>query len=371
MPEPNINTPPDVSAWTAGGTAVADQPPAQPATPVADAPPPAADTPPAQPAADATPSPAEQLVSSLVKGGMTQEDAQKLFDSAKTPEPIKDALEAFLDGKPYPVPKSLTFKLKSGTTERQATLEQLQREGMLATDYQRKTQELAQQRREHQRAVAEWTARDAALKEREKWFEEQRNDMLAAQKDPAKWAQFQEVLKLRQSNPAFNKLYEDAMKAREDGVVRETLTKAMQEQEVATGVEQAIDWIQQMATDFPGVNPERVRLVLSYAWQNGQLPFSQDAVRQAYEGEMEYLKSGPLSSELAGLRKELDDLKAGKAAETHNATTAAALARSKAVPTSPAGGGPAAPVKVLPPKPIPPDRRAQDEAISEWSKRRD
>src|SRR5689334_18394201 len=134
MPDPNIATPTDTSAWIAGGSATATETPPAAAPPAEEPVAPGTEAPPAPPPAEAppaTPSPAEQVVQAVVKGGLTAPEAQKLVDSLKTPQPIKDALEAFLDGKPYPVPKSLTFKLKSGTVERQATLEQLQREGML------------------------------------------------------------------------------------------------------------------------------------------------------------------------------------------------------------------------------------------------
>jgi hypothetical protein len=366
--EPNVNTPPDVSAWAAGGVAT-EAPPVVEAEPVA----PGTEAPPVEPTpvVPAGPPPAEQIVAAMVKGGLKAEDAQALYAKATTPEPIKDALEAFLDGKPYPVPKSLTFKLKSGTAVREATLEQLQREGMLATDYQRKTQELAQQRREHAQQVAQWTARDAALKEREKWFTEQRDEMLAAQKDPAKWEQFQEMLRLRQSNPAFDKLYQDAMAQREGNAQKEVLERATQQALVDESVETAYTWIQQLASEFPGVDPKRVQFLLSYAWANEQLPYGIEAVRQVYAGEQEYLKGGPGAQQLAAIQAELDALKAAKDVEEHNAHTSRVLTRGKAPDLSPKGGGPAAPVKVVERKPIPPDRRLQEQAISEWSKVRD
>jgi len=371
MPDPNLATPPDTSAWIAGGSATAVETPSAVETPPAPPAEPVATTEPVAPAAPAEPSPAEEIVQGLAKAGMTPEQAQALVTKATTPQPIKDALEAYLDGKPYPVPKSLTFKLKSGTTERQATLEQLQREGMLATDYQRKTQELAQQRRDHQRQVAEWTARDAALKEREKWFEEQRNEMLTAQKDPKKWEEYQEVLRLRQSNPAFDKLYQDAMKAREDGAMKGVFDQALQEQAVTAGAEQMVEWIQSVSSEYPMVNPERVRIILAYALQNGQLENTEAAVRQVYRGEAEYLTSGPAAQEAAALKERLAALETAQAAEAHNAKTARVLERSKAPNVSPVGGTPAGPARVEPPKPIPPDRHAIDKAINDWSKVRD
>lgn len=371
MPDPNLATPPDTSAWIAGGagTAVAETPAAVPETPPAESPTPEA--PLTTPEAPPTPSAAEEIVQGLAKAGMTTEQAQALVTKATTPQPIKDALEAFLDGKPYPVPKNLTFNLKSGATTRQATLEQLQREGMLATDYQRKTQELAQQRREHQQQVAQWTARDAALKAREQWFEEQRNEMIAAQKDPKKWEEYQEVIRMRAASPAFNKLYEDAIRARESDATKDVFDNAMREQQVNDGATQAMTWIREIGAEFPGVNPERVRLVLAYALQSGQLENTQEAVRQVYEGESAYLKSGPLASELEAIKAENAALKAAKDAEAHNAATARTLQRGKAPNLAPGGGGPPAPAKLVERKPIPPDRKAIDQAVSDWSKVRD
>lgn len=362
---PDVNAPPDVSAWSAQRTE-ADTGVAVETPPVTDAPPAIEAVAPVAAEVPAGPSPAEEIVQGLAKAGMTPEQAQ-----ATTPQPIKDALEAMLDGKPYPVPKNLTFNLKSGTTTRQATLEQLQREGMLATDYQRKTQELATQRRDHQRQVAEWTARDAALKEREKWFQEQRDEMVAAQKDPKKWEEYQEILRLRAANPTFNKLYEDAIRARESDATKDVFDNAIREQQVNDGATQALTWIRDLATEYPGVNPERVRLVLAYALQNGQLENTHEAVRQVYEGESAYLKTGPLAEENARIKAENDALKAAKDAESHNAQTARVLQRGKAPNLAPGGGGPPAPGKLVEPKPIPPDRKAFDQAVSDWAKVRD
>jgi len=378
MPEPNLNNPPDTSAWVAGGTAV-ETPPAPVEEPVAPGteaprPEPAAETPPApagQLAAPITLSPAEQVVAAMVKGGLTAADAQKLVDAVKTPQPIKDALEAMLDGKPYPVPKNLLFNLKTGTQVSQKSLDQVLREGMLFSDYQRKTGETAGLRRQLEQRIAQADAQLAAAKERETWLKEREQEMIEAQKDPAKWEQYQETMRLYQANPAFRKLYDDALSARESKAQLATLSTQAEERELQSVVEQARDWILQLSSEYPGVNPERVRVVLAYAWQNGQLPWGQEAVRSVYEGEKEYLNQGPGGQQLASLRAELDALKAAKDAEAHNAKTARAIERGKAPNTAPGGGGPEAPGRILPPKPIPPDRRAQEEAISAWSKVRE
>jgi hypothetical protein len=304
---------------------------------------------------------------------MTPEQAQALVTKATTPQPVKDALEAFLDGKPYPVPKNLMFKLQSGTTVREATLDQLRREGLLYTDYQQKTQALARERREHQQQVAQWTARDAALKEREKWFEEQRNEMIAAQKDPKKWEEYQEIQRLRTANPSFDKLFQDAMKAREDGAQRGVMEQALQNQQIEEGVDQARGWIRELASQYPGVDPERVRLLTAYAWTNQTLPYGPEAIKQIFEGEATYLKSAasPVETQVAELKATIDAMKAEQEAAKHNAGTARALERAKAPNTSPAGGGPAAPVRVTERKPIPPDRHAFEQAVSDWSKVRE
>jgi hypothetical protein len=376
MPDPNVNTPPDTSAWVAArsdadaGVAVETPPPAMPDTAPATEAPPSGTLP-----ADAPPtvSPADELVQGLLKAGMTEEQAKGLVTKATTPQPVKDALEAYLDGKPYPVPKSLTFKLKSGTTVQEKTLEQLQKEGLLYNDYQRSKQDLARERREHAQQVAQWTARDAALKEREKWFEEQRQEMLLAQKDPKKWEEYQEIQRLRQANPAFDKLFVDAMKAREDGAQRGVLEKAQEQAYVADTTEQVVQTIKAMAAEYPGVDTTRVEQLYGWALVNGRLPLTEAGLRQVFEAEASYLKSAasPFEAQMAEMKAKLDALTAAQEAEKHNAGTARALERAKAPNTSPAGGGPAAPVRVTPPKPIPPDRKAIDEAVSNWAKVRE
>jgi len=82
-------------------------------------------------------------------------------------------------------------------------------------------------------------------------------------------------------------------------------------------------------------------------------------------------ETGKTFAENARIKAENDALKAAKDAESHNAQTARVLQRGKAPNLAPGGGGPPAPGKLVEPKPIPPDRKAFDQAVSEWSKVRD
>jgi hypothetical protein len=314
------------------------------------------------------------MVAAMVKGGITQVEAQKMLDSVRTPQPLKDALEAYLDGKPYPVPKNLTFKLKSGTQVSERTLEDLHRGGLREADYTRRTQETAQLRRQLEQRMTQADAQFAAAKERESWLKEREQEMIEAQKDPQKWEQYQETMRLYQSNPAFRKLYDDALSARESKAQLTSFEEAALQREVIGGAEQALGWINELAPQYPTVNPERVRFLYGYALEHGQMNGNtMESVRSVFEGETQYLTSAanPMKEQMDAMRAELDALKAAKETDSHNAHTARVLDRAKAPNTAPGGGGPPAPGRIAERKPIPPDRRAQEEAISAWSKVRD
>jgi len=374
MPDPDVNTPPDTAAWVAGG----DASPAAVADAPADA---AAADAGAAPAADAGAAPevpqtraeATELVEALVKSGWRRDLATQKVEALTAPPPIKDALEAYLDGKPYQVPKGLVFKLKNGNTFVEKPLTALQTEGMLYHDYQLKTTQVAQMRRAVEQAQRDADARIARAEARETWLKEREQEMLEAQKDPAKWEQYQELMRVRQANPAFAKLWDDALKAREQGAELEMVRQAQTESQVSEGVQTAVTWITDAAKDFPTVDPERVRVLYGMALEKGQADLSPAAVRQIFETEQAYLTkaSQPVTEQMAALQARLAELEGKKADEAHNAHTARVLDRAKAPNTAPAGGSPAAPRKVEERKPIPPERGAMDKAISDWTKVRD
>lgn len=368
----DVNTPPDVAGWVAGGATVADTPLAAPETPVA---PPAEvpveaapETPPATPET----SPADTVVQAMVKGGMTPEDAQKLVESVKTPPAIKDALEAYLDGKPYPVPKNLMFKLKSGTLVQEKSLEALQREGMLATDYQRKTQDVARMRRDLEQSLNQSQARLAAADAREKWIKEREAEMIEAQKDPAKWEQYQEAMRLYQTNPGFKKLYDDALAKREGDAQLDVYRERERADNVTKGVEWARATIDEIAREYPNVDPDRVRTRYAQELALEQTELTPFAIRSIFQSEKDALSKAlsPVEQQLTEMRAKIEELTAVRGVESHNAQTSRALERAKAPNTAPAGGGPVAPMKVVPPKPIV-GRQAIDDAVSAWSKVRE
>lgn len=359
---------PNVAEWTAERTEV-DTGVEAPETSIAPEPPVA----PTAPETPAEPSTADQIVQGLVKSGLTEPDAKALLGKATTPEPIKDALEAYLDGKPYLVPKNLTFKLKSGTQVAEKSFEQLQREGMLYTDYQRKTAAVAQRERELGDRMTQAEAQLAAAKARETWLKEQEQQMLEAQRDPKKWESYQEYMRMYQADPRFRKVADDALKARELEAQNSVYQRQDTERAVSQHVEQARTWIAEIGKEFPGVDPDRVRTTYAQLLALEQVEFSPQAVRAVFQNEAQVVTAAmtPLQQEMAAIKAELEALKAGKAAEAHNAGTQHVLNRSKAPNVAPGGGGPPAPARAPERKPIAPTRQAHEAAVSDWAKVRD
>lgn len=361
---------PNVAEWTAERTEIDTGTPVE--TPVVETP--ASPAAPETPVAPETPpSTADQIVQGLVKSGLTEVDAKALLGKATTPEPIKDALEAYLDGKPYLVPKNLTFKLKSGTQVAEKSFEQLQREGMLYTDYQRKTAAVAQRERELSDRMTQAEAQLAAAKARETWLKEREGEMLEAQRDPKKWEAYQEYMRMYQADPRFRKLADDALKARELEAQNGVYAKQETERLVGQHVEQARNWISEIGKEFPGVDQDRVRTTYAQLLALEQVEFSPHAVRAVFQNESQVVTAAmsPLQQQMAEMKAELDALKAGKEAEVHNAGTQHALNRAKAPSVAPGGGGPPAPARAPERKPIPPTRQGHEAAVSEWARQRD
>lgn len=347
----------------------ADTPPVAPETP--EAPPVATPTAPEPSAPGETPvaSPADQIVAGLVKAGMTDTDAKALWGKASTPEPIKDALEAFLDGKAYPVPKGLTFKLKSGAVVTEKSLEQLQKEGMLYNDYQVKTQDVARQRRDLEARLAQANAQLAAAKVREDYVREQEAEMIAAQKDPKKWEAWQQYQHQYQTNPMFRKMADDALKNRETQAELGTYREQEDARFVQDGTQWALNAITEMGKEFPTVDPDRVRERYGSLVANGKADLTATDLRTVFQYEQDYLNrvQSPVNAKIEELQAQIATLTSTKAADKHNAGTAHALERSRAVPTSPAGGGPPAPARAPERKPIAPTRQDHDRAVADWA----
>lgn len=258
---------------------------------------------------------------------------------------VIDYLEAQHGDQPFKIPRDVRIPLKRGDQVEYATVEELQKRGMLELDYRHKTAEVARQRREYEDRQTKLAAEQARFQAREQWLKEREAEMIEAQKDPEKWDAYLELQRQYQTNPHFRKVMDDALAKRESDAELAVYQEERYSTEVNRGVELAASWIEEMGRDpqFAGVNAERVRVRYAQALVAGQASLDPAEVRALFAEEARYLaeSQSPLQTKLAELQAQVDALKGSKAAETHNAKTAHALDRAKTPPVAASGRPPA------------------------------
>lgn len=256
---------------------------------------------------------------------------------------VQEFIDAMDGETPFKIPARLRIPLKRGETVEYETIEDIRKRGMLELDYRHKTAELARQRRDDEARRTQFAANEARVKARETWLAEREAEMVEAQKDPEKWDAYLEVQRQYRDNPRFRQVMDDALAKRETDAENSVYREREYAAVVSEGVSAAAQWIEQLAPQFAGVNPERVRVIYAQALTAGQASLDPAEVRAIYEREARYLSESqtPLQTELATLKARLEAMEASTAAEKHNAGTAHALSRAKTPPVAATGRPPA------------------------------
>lgn len=281
---------------------------------------------------------------------------------------IQDFIDAQLGEGTVQIPKGAKLPLKRGETVEYATIEELQKRGMLELDYRHKTADLARQRDALRASEAKAQAELARAEARAQWLEEQEQAMREAQKDPQQWEAYQEMMRLYRESPQFRQRMDDALAKRETEAELAVYRERDFETAKQEGSRMAREWITELATEFPGVDPARVTTLYGQALAAGHAQLHPDAVRAIYQTESAFVQqaTSPLEKQLADLTAQVAALTAAQAAEKQNATTAHALSRAKAPPVATHG---------LPPTSVgkPATRFTQNELPdrnSEWARQR-
>lgn len=257
-----------------------------------------------------------------------------------------EAMQAFIEAKlgdePFQLPDGLAVPLKRGDETEYVPIDEVLKMGMRGKDYTLKTTEVAQLRRTLDREREEFAKQEARTEARAKYLEEQEAELRAAQTDPAKWQAYQEHLQQYQSNPYYRKNVDAALRSRETEAELGAMRESAEARVVSEASETAIGWIEGLASEFPGVDPERVRGLYAHALQSGTAQLSPDYVRRIYQSEKDYVDRtvSPLRSELDDLKATIASLQAANAAETHNQTTQHAVQRARAPKVNTGGGAP-------------------------------
>jgi len=289
--------------------------------------------------------PAVEAAPDPVSPDATAQDAQGAAATA-TPadEPIPPApasdvveyIEARLGDQPYQLPKNVLLPLKRGADVEWRPVDEVQRDGMKELDYRLKTQKAAEDRRAFEAERATFLAEQARIKARETHLSEREAELQDAFKSPEKFEAYQEHLRQYEANPVYRKMVDASLDQRETAAELAVYREQEAQRAVMLGAEAAQSWIQEAATKFPTVNPDRVREAYARDLRAGTGVLDPQYVEQLFRAEADYVAQTvtPLRSELDALKAQIAALSSAKATDAHNATTQHALARAKAPPVA-------------------------------------
>lgn len=254
------------------------------------------------------------------------------------------------DGTEFQIPKNVRIPLKRDKEITYEPLEDVRKDGMRLRDYQLKSNAVALQKQENEASRTKLEAEQARVAARETWLTEREVEMREAQKDPDKWAAYQDMQRLYAENPTFRKTMDDALDKRETEAELSVYRERDEAAQVTQGISLASTWIETVGAEFPSVNQDRVRQLYAQALSSGRAALDPNHVRAIYQDEARFVESAqtPLRSELQALKDQIAALEGKKQADTHNAGTQHALARAKVPPVA-TGGNPPAPVGAVQP----------------------
>lgn len=252
--------------------------------------------------------------------------------------PAIEYLAAQLDGKPYQLPKGVQLPWKRGAEQGYASIDEIQRAHMFERDYRAKTSAHAE--RERQFTLNEKLA-EARLKAREDYLKEQQTESQKAIMSPeemVKWEATQEVIR---SNPTLQKMMNDALTGR----ISQAESAARQEYdahvELVDETQKVADAIVRIGNqNYPGIDPERIRMRYATELAAGTMPVSTEAIGYLYRQEAEFVQkaTAPVQEQLKQMADKIAAFEAANAAATHNANTAAKIKDTLHPVGTPSGG---------------------------------
>ena len=247
-----------------------------------------------------------------------------------------------LDEGEFQMPKGVKIpQTRDGVTE-MVSIEDVMKRGMRGNDYRIKTTDHQQALRDFERRTSEMDAREARAKARMDHIEARDAEIKAALSDPQSAAAYEEHLAQYAKNPMYRKNVDAALSQEETQAELDVLRGREDARVVAEASKLAEGWLTSLATEYPGVDVERVRGDYARGLQAGTAQLDAGDVRRLFQAESEHVNRtlSPLQDELAALRDTVTALQAGQAAETHNETTQHAVARAKTTPVTTGKGTP-------------------------------
>lgn len=239
-------------------------------------------------------------------------------------------------------------------------LSELRRDPLLMADYTRKTQALAEQRREIERERVEinaWAERERANRER----------LFSA------YAQGGEVLEkelrhqaLLETDPDYRQRFEESESYRVQQQVREHESTTSTQAQAVDLAMQVRQYIREACAPYADVDPAEVEASYQMALERGQARLHRDDVDKVISRQRERAArvTSPLNKELEALRAELAQLRAEQSVQQGNAAVSEQIARSKAPPVGKPAAGQVPIQGAL--KPFNPETDNPDEYRKKW-----
>ena len=261
-------------------------------------------------------------------------------------EPVEEVVQGFIEGRVgdevFQIPEGLKLPLKHGSDVDYLDIKEVLDNGLRLNDYSRRSNELSTDRQAFERERTDHRSSLAKLEAKEKYLAERDAEIKAALSDPESAAKYEQHLQMYRDNPMYRKVWDQSWTNRETEAELESFKEDRDQRLVREASKTALGWIEELATDFEGVDPGRVASIYGQRLNAGQASLSISDVRSIYQAEQDYLQgaSEPLRDQLAELAAKIDLLTDSKAAEKHNEITQHAVARAKTTPVSTGKGAP-------------------------------
>ncbi len=293
-------------------------------------------------------------------------EAVETEDAETAEEVVQNFIEGKLGEEAFQLPEGVLLPQKRGDTTEYVPITDILKEGMMGRDYTAKTTELADIRRATDSREADIVKREARLEADRKYMEGQQAELNAALTDPQSALAFQEHLVQYEKNPIYRKHVDSALTQHQTEAELSALQQNEDQRIVNEASNLAMGWIDDLKTEYEGVDPDRVRAIYSRELKLGEASLDRSAVQRIYEAENDHVNQtlSPLQGKLDEITAQLASLQAGAAATEHNDQTAHAVKRAK---TTPVATGKGAPTSV----PVEAEKFGPNQLqgkVSEWSK---
>lgn len=295
-----------------------------------------------------TETPADEVAAEPVEATAETVEVDEATDTVDVEEVAAEVVQKFIDGKlgdeTFQLPEGVLVPLKRGEDQTEyVPIEEVLANGMRGNDYRLKTTELAQLRRGLEREREDFTSTSARMEARAKYLDEREAEMKAALTDPESAAAYQEHLAQYESNPIYRKNVDEALLQQETAAERDALQQREDGRVVREASREVFGWLDNLKTEYPGVDSERVRAIYSRQLKSGEAALDPSALRSVFQTEQDYVDRtvSPLRNELAGIKAQLESLQASEAADQHNEKTQHAVNRARTTPVATGSGAPA------------------------------